>query len=49
MQMDWLLNPSTLPVWTNLANQFKSDNHVIFDLMNEPNGIDAGVVYQSVC
>lgn len=34
--------------WTNLANQFKSDNHVIFDLMNEPNGIDAGVVYQSM-
>nr|CDJ79817.1 endocellulase precursor [Leucoagaricus gongylophorus] len=34
--------------WTNLANQFKSDNHVIFDLMNEPNGIDAGIVYQSM-
>ncbi|KXN84735.1 Endoglucanase 3 [Leucoagaricus sp. SymC.cos] len=34
--------------WKNLANQFKSNDHVIFDLMNEPNGIDAGVVYQAM-
>ncbi|KAG9019908.1 hypothetical protein FRB90_000039 [Tulasnella sp. 427] len=31
--------------WTNLANQFKSNPHVIFDLQNEPYGIDASLVY----
>ncbi|KAG6899562.1 hypothetical protein C0993_009231 [Termitomyces sp. T159_Od127] len=34
--------------WTNLANQFKSNSHVIFDLQNEPNGIDATVVAASM-
>jgi endoglucanase len=33
-------------LWKNLSSQFKSNSHVIFDLMNEPNGIDASVVYQ---
>ncbi|KAL5525510.1 hypothetical protein ACEPAG_6846 [Sanghuangporus baumii] len=31
--------------WTNLASQFVSDSHVIFDVQNEPNGIDAGDVF----
>ncbi|KAG6851092.1 hypothetical protein H0H93_000972 [Arthromyces matolae] len=31
--------------WTNLAAQFKSNSKVIFDLQNEPYGIDATVVY----
>ncbi|KAG8980338.1 hypothetical protein FRC05_005968 [Tulasnella sp. 425] len=30
--------------WTNLANEFKSNSKVIFDLQNEPWGIDATVV-----
>jgi len=30
--------------WKNLANEFKSNTRVIFDVMNEPNGIDAAVV-----
>ncbi|KAG8939599.1 hypothetical protein FRC00_013734, partial [Tulasnella sp. 408] len=30
--------------WKNLANEFKSNSRVIFDLQNEPYGIDAGVV-----
>ncbi|KIJ49152.1 glycoside hydrolase family 5 protein [Sphaerobolus stellatus SS14] len=32
--------------WQNLAGQFKSNSHVIFDIQNEPNGIDASVVFQ---
>ncbi|KAF5341952.1 hypothetical protein D9611_001511 [Ephemerocybe angulata] len=31
--------------WTKLANEFKSNNNVIFDIMNEPNGMDAQVVF----
>ncbi|KAG6817671.1 hypothetical protein H0H87_005429 [Tephrocybe sp. NHM501043] len=31
--------------WKNLANEFKSNSKVIFDLMNEPYGIDASVVF----
>ncbi|KAF5327666.1 hypothetical protein D9619_004867 [Psilocybe cf. subviscida] len=31
--------------WKNLANQFKSNSKVIFDIMNEPNGIDATSVF----
>jgi endoglucanase len=31
--------------WTNLATLFKSNSLVIFDLMNEPYGIDASVVF----
>ncbi|KAF8149888.1 endoglucanase [Crassisporium funariophilum] len=31
--------------WKNLANEFKSNSKVIFDIMNEPNGIDASVVF----
>ncbi|KAG6851093.1 hypothetical protein H0H93_000973 [Arthromyces matolae] len=31
--------------WTNLAAQFKSNSRVIFDLQNEPYGIDATTVY----
>ncbi|KAG9125015.1 hypothetical protein FRC07_009300 [Ceratobasidium sp. 392] len=31
--------------WTNLSNQFKSNSKVIFDIMNEPNGIAASDVY----
>ncbi|KAG9051238.1 hypothetical protein FS837_010525 [Tulasnella sp. UAMH 9824] len=30
--------------WKNLANLFKGDSHVIFDLQNEPYGVDASVV-----
>ncbi|KAB5588419.1 hypothetical protein CTheo_8140 [Ceratobasidium theobromae] len=30
--------------WKNLASQFKSDSKVIFDVQNEPYGIDASVV-----
>ncbi|KAF9017185.1 glycoside hydrolase [Hymenopellis radicata] len=30
--------------WVNLANQFKSNDHVIFDLMNEPHDIPAATV-----
>ncbi|KAF8324124.1 glycoside hydrolase [Clavulina sp. PMI_390] len=30
--------------WKNLATQFKSNTKVIFDVMNEPNGIDATTV-----
>ncbi|KAG8896500.1 hypothetical protein FRC01_011749, partial [Tulasnella sp. 417] len=30
--------------WKNLAGQFKDNSHVIFDLQNEPYGIDASVV-----
>ncbi|KAG9056683.1 hypothetical protein FS842_009920 [Serendipita sp. 407] len=30
--------------WKNLANEFKSDSHVIFDLNNEPWGISAHIV-----
>ncbi|KAJ3500849.1 hypothetical protein NLJ89_g9609 [Agrocybe chaxingu] len=32
--------------WTRLANEFKSNNNVIFDIMNEPHTMDAGVVFQ---
>jgi len=31
--------------WTNLATIFKDNDHVIFDIMNEPNGIPATTVY----
>ncbi|KAG8724647.1 hypothetical protein FRC09_016192 [Ceratobasidium sp. 395] len=31
--------------WTNLSNQFKSNNKVIFDIINEPNGIAASDVF----
>ncbi|KAF9003957.1 endoglucanase [Cyathus striatus] len=31
--------------WKNLANEFKSNSHVIFDIMNEPHDIDASVVF----
>ncbi|KAF8071917.1 endoglucanase [Lyophyllum atratum] len=31
--------------WKNLANEFKSNSRVIFDIMNEPNGIDAQTVF----
>ncbi|KAJ7066705.1 endoglucanase [Mycena amicta] len=31
--------------WTNLAGQFKSNSRVIFDVMNEPNGIAATTVF----
>jgi len=31
--------------WTNLAGQFKSNPNIIFDIMNEPNGIAATTVY----
>jgi len=32
--------------WTNLAAEFKDDSNIIFDLQNEPYGIDAGTVFQ---
>jgi endoglucanase len=32
--------------WTNLAGQFKSNDHVIFDVMNEPNGIAASTAFE---
>ncbi|TFK40409.1 endoglucanase [Crucibulum laeve] len=32
--------------WKNLANEFKSNSKVIFDIMNEPHDIDASVVFQ---
>jgi endoglucanase len=35
-------------VWKNLATTFKSNGNVIFDLMNEPNGIDASVVFTAM-
>ncbi|KAH9481396.1 Endo-beta-1,4-glucanase B [Psilocybe cubensis] len=31
--------------WTNLAGEFKSNANVIFDIMNEPYGIDASTVF----
>ncbi|KAJ6494882.1 endoglucanase [Mycena vitilis] len=31
--------------WTNLAGQFKSNSKVIFDAMNEPNGIPASTAF----
>jgi len=31
--------------WTNLAGQFKSNSRVIFDVMNEPNGIPASTAF----
>ncbi|KAJ7756512.1 endoglucanase [Mycena maculata] len=31
--------------WTNLAGEFKSNNKVIFDIMNEPNGIAASTAF----
>ncbi|PFH53034.1 glycoside hydrolase family 5 protein [Amanita thiersii Skay4041] len=31
--------------WSKLATEFKSNSHVIFDLMNEPFGIDASTVF----
>ncbi|KAF7374834.1 Glycoside hydrolase family 5 protein [Mycena sanguinolenta] len=31
--------------WTNLAGQFKSNPRVIFDVMNEPNGIAASTAF----
>ncbi|KAJ6531864.1 glycoside hydrolase superfamily [Mycena capillaripes] len=31
--------------WTNLAGQFKSNTKVIFDVMNEPNGIAASTAF----
>ncbi|KAJ3555099.1 hypothetical protein NM688_g2764 [Phlebia brevispora] len=31
--------------WTNLASQFKTDSHVIFDVMNEPHDIPAQTVF----
>ncbi|KAG8876776.1 hypothetical protein FRB97_003927 [Tulasnella sp. 331] len=31
--------------WVKLAGQFKTNSHVIFDLQNEPYGIDATVVF----
>ncbi|KAJ7224342.1 endoglucanase [Mycena pura] len=35
----------TSTFWTNLAGQFKSNSRVIFDVMNEPNGIAATTVF----
>jgi endoglucanase len=32
--------------WKNLATQFISNSNVVFDLQNEPYGIDASVVFQ---
>ncbi|KAH6909105.1 endoglucanase [Coprinopsis sp. MPI-PUGE-AT-0042] len=31
--------------WRNVANEFKSNSRVIFDIVNEPNGMDAKVVF----
>jgi len=31
--------------WQNLAGQFKSDSHVVFDVMNEPHDIPAQTVF----
>ncbi|KIM39800.1 glycoside hydrolase family 5 protein [Hebeloma cylindrosporum] len=31
--------------WKNLASEFKNNSKVIFDVMNEPNGIDAQTVF----
>ncbi|KAF8871533.1 endoglucanase [Gymnopilus junonius] len=31
--------------WQNLATLFKSNDNVIFDIMNEPNGMDASIVF----
>ncbi|KAG8710992.1 hypothetical protein FRC09_020832 [Ceratobasidium sp. 395] len=31
--------------WKNLANEFKSNSRVIFDIMNEPHDIDAATVF----
>ncbi|KAG8744341.1 hypothetical protein FRC10_010321 [Ceratobasidium sp. 414] len=31
--------------WTNLSSQFKSNSHVIFDIMNEPHDMDPSVVF----
>ncbi|KAF7308605.1 CBM1 domain-containing protein [Mycena chlorophos] len=31
--------------WTNLASEFKDNDHVIFDIMNEPNEQDAATVF----
>ncbi|KAJ6504067.1 endoglucanase [Mycena vitilis] len=31
--------------WTNLAGEFKSNSKVIFDVMNEPNGISASTAF----
>ncbi|KAF5391573.1 hypothetical protein D9757_002387 [Collybiopsis confluens] len=42
-----LTNPSDFQTfWKNLATQFKSNSHVIFDLMNEPYQPTAQVVFQ---
>ena len=30
--------------WTNLANQFKSNSRVIFDIINEPNASTSRVL-----
>ncbi|TFY71160.1 hypothetical protein EVG20_g1857 [Dentipellis fragilis] len=31
--------------WKNLSNEFKTDSHVIFDVMNEPHDIPAATVF----
>ncbi|RDB26262.1 Endoglucanase gh5-1 [Hypsizygus marmoreus] len=31
--------------WKNLANEFKSNTRVVFDIMNEPHDMDASVVF----
>jgi endoglucanase len=31
--------------WANLATVFKGNSHVVFDIMNEPYGIDAQTVF----
>lgn len=31
--------------WTNLAKEFVNNDHVIFDIMNEPHDVDASIVF----
>lgn len=31
--------------WTNLANEFVDNDHVVFDIMNEPHDVDASIVF----
>ncbi|KAH8831799.1 endoglucanase [Flagelloscypha sp. PMI_526] len=35
-------------LWTNLAQEFIDNDHVIFDLMNEPHDMDASVVFAAM-
>jgi endoglucanase len=37
--------PDDVAVWYLLAKQFADNEYVVFDLQNEPNGIDASVVF----